>query len=390
MEIDLAKVLAYSNGGMQSRTQMRSIMMDMYPGKTRDINVLLSVYESGIPKKIKNDGKINEAQYAAYIKKIADDYGLKEVYISKALNAWIDICIGLGTAESLHLIPPDDADFHSGLYTRPIVHTPVITKSASVVGRATDYEITAVGRDIIEISKFVGFDQEDTIIPTEIENKKVIGIGENAFHQCKGIKRLIVPEGIEYIRDGAFDGCSNLVNVILPTTLKQLGSIDDKRRAIIHRPGGVFAGTSISEIDLPNQVKRIPDRCFSNCKNLRKVQFPDELESIGWGAFRSDEKITEICLPGTVQTIEGAAFSDCKMLSRAILNEGLKFIGGNAFGNCSDLKEIIIPSTVDSFGSDIFKCGYGGNKTIIVKCYPGSRAIEYARTNNLQIANACV
>ena len=80
MEIDLAKVLAYSNGGMQSRTQMRSIMMDMYPGKTKDINVLLSVYESGIPEKIKKDGKINESQYVAYIKKIAD--GL-EISLSK-------------------------------------------------------------------------------------------------------------------------------------------------------------------------------------------------------------------------------------------------------------------------------------------------------------------
>ena len=60
MDIDLSKVIGYSRDSLQSRALMRSIMLDLYPGKTREMNVLLDVYESGVPRKIKNDGNITE------------------------------------------------------------------------------------------------------------------------------------------------------------------------------------------------------------------------------------------------------------------------------------------------------------------------------------------
>ena len=101
MEIDLTKILAYSPDCLQNRAQLRSIMMDMYPGKTRDMNLILAVYDSGIPSKIKNDGSITLTQYISYCKKIADDYGLIDKYIKEALNSWIDICLGVGTAATL-------------------------------------------------------------------------------------------------------------------------------------------------------------------------------------------------------------------------------------------------------------------------------------------------
>ena len=73
MEIDLSRVIGYSKDSLQSRALMRSIMLDLYPGKTREMNVLLSVYESGIPRKIMNEGTITDAKYAHYIQKIVDD-----------------------------------------------------------------------------------------------------------------------------------------------------------------------------------------------------------------------------------------------------------------------------------------------------------------------------
>ena len=45
-----------------------------------------------------------------------------------------------------------------------------------MLGNAFDYEIKDIGNGKIEISKFVGFDKADTIIPTEINGKKEIGI----------------------------------------------------------------------------------------------------------------------------------------------------------------------------------------------------------------------
>lgn len=77
MDIDLQKVIGYSRDSLQSRALMRAVMLDLYPGKTREMNVLLDVYESGVPRKIKNDGKITDEQYVQYVQKIINEYGLQ-------------------------------------------------------------------------------------------------------------------------------------------------------------------------------------------------------------------------------------------------------------------------------------------------------------------------
>lgn len=91
MDIDLSKVIGYSRDSLQSRALMRSIMLDLYPGKTRKMNILLSVYERGVPRKIKNDGNITDAKYAQYIQNIVDDYGIQKQWAVAGLNAWIDV-----------------------------------------------------------------------------------------------------------------------------------------------------------------------------------------------------------------------------------------------------------------------------------------------------------
>ena len=395
MDIDLSKVIGYSRDSLQSRALMRSIMLDLYPGKTREMNVLLDVYESGVPRKIKNDGNITDAKYAQYIQKIVDDYGMQEQWAVVGLNAWIDVCLGKGTAATIMYrvvtVPSNGGNASNGNtvgggYTNPIVHNnsaPI--NNTPVQGNASDYEIADLGNGTIEIKKFVGFDQADTIIPTEISGKKVVGIRSGAFQQCKGIKQLIIPEGIEYVEDGAFADCSNLIKIVLPNALSRIGNQNSRSIGLGHK--GAFQGTAISEIDLPNLIKVIPRSCFSNCKQLRKVQFPDTLEEISSSAFWVNEKLTDIQLPPTVRKIGSSAFYGCTSLSNVNLNEGLKTIEGGAFENCSAIAEIIIPSTVETFGTDIFKCGYGGNKNILIKCYQGSRAIEYVRKNNHRLGS---
>lgn len=70
MDIDLSKVIGYSKDSLKSRTLMRAIMKDLYPDKTREMNVLLDIYESGVPKEIRNNGIISSEQYQQYVERI--------------------------------------------------------------------------------------------------------------------------------------------------------------------------------------------------------------------------------------------------------------------------------------------------------------------------------
>lgn len=47
----------------------------------------------------------------------------------------------------------------------------------------------------------------------------VIEIGNNAFKDCLGIKTLNLTEGLQKIGQGAFQNCSGITNVVLPNTV---------------------------------------------------------------------------------------------------------------------------------------------------------------------------
>jgi hypothetical protein len=258
-----------------------------------------------------------------------------------------------------------------------------------VQGNVSEYEISDLGNGNIEIKKFVGFDKAETVIPTKINGKKVIGIGKDAYKQCKGIKRLIVPEGIEYISEGAFAHCTEMSNVILPTSLKQLGKKDSTIHFRAHWDSmGAFQGTAITKIDLPNGITTIEDNSFKECDRLVQILFPDNLKRIGEYAFQSCDSLEEVILPSKVEVLEVGAFGFCKKLSKVKLNEGLKKIGSYVFSHDPRLIYLTIPQSITEFGMQIIGEGRIDNRNVTLGCYPGSKAIEYARLNNFSVKDA--
>lgn len=388
MDIDLSKVIGYSRDSLQSRALMRAIIQDLYPGKIREMNILLDVYESGVPRQIKNDGNITDVEYARYIQKIVDDYGMQEQYAVLGLNAWIDLCLGNGTAERINYqtfsvangVNSSNGNIAGGGYTKPIFHNNIGGNAPVVVnGLTSDYDVKNLGNGTAEITKYKGFDVEDTLVPNMLNGMKIVGIGENAYKACAGIKRLIIPEGIEYIKEGAFAECSELQEVALPTTLKQLGTKNSGYQ------NGAFSKTKIKSINLPNGLKSIGHSTFMECKELESVQLPDNVEVIGSHAFYRCKQLKRIEFPNSVKDVLNSAFEDCYNLTDVRLNEGLKKIDDEAFSRCSSIRIITIPSTVEYLGNAIF--GYSPNH-LVVSCYPGSRAIEYCRVNKIRIENA--
>ena len=53
---------------------------------------------------------------------------------------------------------------------------------------------------------------------------EVTSIPANAFRNGKGFTSFAVPEGITSIKNSAFNGCSNLTNLTLPSTLETIGT----------------------------------------------------------------------------------------------------------------------------------------------------------------------
>lgn len=180
-------------------------------------------------------------------------------------------------------------------------------------------------------------------------------IGDEAFYQCKNLKKVTIPETVEYIGGGAFYGCSNIwsltYNAINAECERLMESniplekivIGDKVRRL---PRGIFSGREFTEVTLPACLERIDEFAFYGCKNLTTINLSDSIRYIGDNAFYGCSSLKNIHWPLRLTTIGNYAFRQTA-LETISLPEGVTSVGINAFHNCPFAKTVYIPSTAN-------------------------------------------
>lgn len=129
-----------------------------------------------------------------------------------------------------------------------------------------------------------------------------------------------------------------------------------------------FKGYSeIEYVHVGDNVKKIGDNAFYNCKNLKGVYFSEEsaLTAIGVGAFQQCGLLEEISIPVGVTTLRDSSFAYCRSLKEIALHDNLTAIEGLAFSDCSGLTNVVIPDSVTFLGSSAFS-GCSGLQTLTI------------------------
>lgn len=83
-----------------------------------------------------------------------------------------------------------------------------------------DYEYV-INNNQIMITRYTGDDQ-NVVIPAEIDNKPVAVIGPFAFDSAQTLEILEIPEGVETVEVGAFWDCTNLRKVYFPHSVTSI------------------------------------------------------------------------------------------------------------------------------------------------------------------------
>ena len=276
-------------------------------------------------------------------------------------------------------------------------------------------EVTSYGTaTLISATKSVTNENGLLIIPGDVliggKSYEVTRIGDNAFNsypnKSNDVRQLKVSENITDIGTNAFQGCGNLQNVWLPSTLTSIGS-------------NAFAGSNLTRV-CTEKILDINKDVFSSYSAFLFVPAGISVEGVpGWGSFArvyegyymgettpNDDK-TFICLkqkndegtailidsktnesipnyvtfdkaqykvtiigeaafsgkglnledwselPESIVKIEKNAFKNCG-LKELKLPSKLTIIGDDAFYGCSALKQITLPQTLKSIGARAF------------------------------------
>lgn len=146
---------------------------------------------------------------------------------------------------------------------------------------------------------------------------------------------------IDEIPSEAFNGRWAIDKVVLPPTLKKIGSY-------------AFQRTSLTSVNIPDNVETIEDCAFGRVKQLQEVHLPDSLTALGGSAFEYCRNLRAVKIPSKIKVITWHAFRYCSSLQSVELHDSITGFGDYSFSNCN-LREITLPKSTTAVGNHAFE-----------------------------------
>lgn len=97
-----------------------------------------------------------------------------------------------------------------------------------------------------------------------------------------------------------------------------------------------YLGKETSVI-VPNQVKKIGNEAFINCRNINEIALPDCIEEIGDKAFYYCTSLSKISIPKATSTLGKEVFYGCRSLNELFIPKNVIKMGDFAFFKCFNL-----------------------------------------------------
>jgi len=201
----------------------------------------------------------------------------------------------------------------------------------------------------------------------------VTSIRQGAFYNCSSLIGIEIPDSVRVIEESAFSWCTGLTGIRIPASVIEIGegvfihctslnaiSVDPLNPAYTSVDGVLFnksksmllrypVGNTGSR-KIPDNVTTIGSGAFAGCLGLTDIQIPASVKTIGRHAFARCTGLTSVTIPDTVTTLRLRTFEGCTGLSNVIMPISLTSIELEAFSGCSALSSITIPYRVISIG----------------------------------------
>lgn len=260
-------------------------------------------------------------------------YSLNTIYYRGNPNEWDDITIHYSNNEIYNSLiyyysetaPTTEGNFWHYVDGVPTVWDAYVAPETPAYSVGLEY--TSNGDGTCYVSGIGTCEDTNIVIPSiSPEGLTVIGIGENAFYNCKSISYVEFPNTLKEIGAHAFENCWGL-----------------------------------QSIDIPYGVVRISEYAFNECSFAKSLSIPDSVTNIGAYAFGSCRSITILSIPKGIDKIECYTFGALSALQILKIPNNIKVIEDLAFAFIYSLDNVIISDSVTSIGKDVF-CSSGISK----------------------------
>jgi hypothetical protein len=94
----------------------------------------------------------------------------------------------------------------------------------------------------------------------------------------------------------------------------------------------------LSTVDLSEGLLSIGHSAFHGCSDLIRINIPSTVRIIECGSFAECEKLSQVILSEGLESIQGEAFYGCTSLETIVIPSTVREIAEDAFYGCTSLK----------------------------------------------------
>lgn len=188
-----------------------------------------------------------------------------------------------------------------------------------------------------------------------------------------------IPASVEIIGAYAFEGNTELTNVVIPQGVMRIDQY-------------AFSRSGLTSVVLPGSVNVVHGNAFENCPiDLLVIEdgasiYHGECGIPSDSVFSGCQLLTEVNLPGSMERVPAKTFKGCDLES-AILEEGITRIESEAFANNPDMSFVTLPASLTYIDAAAFT---GDNQPMTVYFAGTPAQWSTLKLNSTAMKNATV
>ena len=226
----------------------------------------------------------------------------------------------------------------------------------------------------VTVIEYQTFSSCDSLVEVKLP-QGLTTIGFDAFLNCTALEKIVIPSSVTKIDRTIFNGCSSLKEITVEEGNTAYKSVDGvlytkDGKTLVEYPGkktekefdipygtevigerAFYLNPYIVNINIPSSVKNIGR--IIGCTALESIELPESVEKID--GFLACSSLKNITLSSNIEAIPTYAFQDCTSLESIVIPNGIKKLGNWVFYRCTSLESVVIPKSVTDIEYSIFE-----------------------------------
>lgn len=161
----------------------------------------------------------------------------------------------------------------------------------------------------------------------------------NGTEKEEGVVKL--PAGLTTIESSAFKGCEGIKKIVLPAGVTEVGDSAFANCINLESVYTVGEQAKVGTVRWPNGAKVVPATVVEGCAKITEFVLPENVENLG-KHFLNGTNVTEFTVPGTIKVLNGYVFEDNDTIVKVTLEEGIEETGTSVFDTCASLETVVI------------------------------------------------